>query len=118
MIATGKLVNRRFLSPAALLVFSDLSQKYFFIRNSTIQALPLQYARLDSCHIQPRPALGRIVKLQLPSYPPSLGRLGRFTKRCRLVFVKIIQSNSEHLCLRVSLIDGLFHSLVHAARVH
>src|ERR1044072_4536183 len=102
-------INRCSLSIAALLVCPNFSLKHFFIPNSTIKTLPLQYAQLYLRHIQPRAVLGRRMKLQLLGDAPSLRRLECLIKRGYLVRVEIIQHYSYHLCLRVSLIYQPFH---------
>src|SRR5215210_1605850 len=102
-------INRCSFSIPALLVCPNFSYKHFFIPNSTIKTLPLQYAQLYFCHIQPRPMLWRRMKLQLLGDAPSLGWLECLIKRGYLVRVEIIQHYSDQLGLWVSLIYQPFH---------
>src|SRR3954464_1774881 len=102
-------INPGLLSVAPLLVCLHLSPKHFFIPYPTIQTLPIKYAQLYLCHIQPTAVLWRRMQFQLLCNSPCLAWLECLIKRGYLMCVEIIQHYSDYFRLRVSLIYQPLH---------
>src|SRR5918992_3281030 len=109
-ILTGELpVDSRFGFISPILVSFDLSPQSLFIRDSSIQTLPHQHAQLDLRHTQPTGVLRRVMKLKLAKYSPCFPWLKGFIQRRPLMGVEIVHHYSDHLSLRVSLVNKPFH---------
>ncbi len=73
----------------------DVALHYFQIGNSPIQALSIQGAELDFCHVEPTAMLGRIMDFEAFCQPPGLFRFKRLVEGGKAVGVQVIQDQAH-----------------------
>src|SRR6201991_1148417 len=87
----------------------NFSFERWLVSYAPIQALTTKDAQLYLRDIQPTPMLWRVMKLQLPQYPPRFFWRERLIQRCRSMCVQVIKHYSHSLGLWECFVNKPFH---------
>src|ERR1035437_5481092 len=85
-----------------------VSLKHLHIRNSLVQALPIQCAEFDLCHVEPTAVLRCVMDVKAFSQPSSLVGLKRLVERGQTVCVQAVENQAHLDSVWVSFIEHPF----------